>query len=84
VAIWNIPYGWTSKNIEEHFSKFGPVLSAKVALSPFIKEETSRKGKKVFVYDETLPSRTGGYGFVCFENEEHANALIENKDYPTT
>lgn len=81
VFLKSIPKDWTSKTVEETFSKLGPVKSAKVSLAPVIKTETNEKGKKLKVVDETLPCESLGYGFVCFENEEHANALIGSKDF---
>jgi polyadenylate-binding protein len=57
------------------------VKSAKVSLAPVVKVETNAVGKKLHVVDETLPCESLGYGFVCFESEDHANAVIGSKDF---
>lgn len=41
-----------------------------------LKHETNAQGKRYTVVDETQPCESNGYGFVCFENEEHAKAVI--------
>lgn len=81
VFLRSIPKDWTSKTVEETFSRVGPVKSAKVSLAPVVKVETNEKGKKLHVVDETLPCESLGYGFVCFESEEHASAVIDSKDF---
>ena len=81
VFLRSIPKDWTSKTVEDTFSNVGPVKSAKVSLAPVLKVETNEKGKKLHVVDETLPCESIGYGFVCFENEEHARAVIGSKEF---
>jgi polyadenylate-binding protein len=81
VFLKSIPKDWTAKTVEETFSKVGPVKSAKVSLAPVVKVETNAVGKKLHVVDETLPCESLGYGFVCFESEDHANAVIGSKDF---
>ena len=80
VFLRSIPKDWTSKTVEETFSRVGPVKSAKVSLAPVVKVETNEKGKKLHVVDETLPCESLGYGFVCFENEEGALNLLDRND----
>ncbi len=72
----SIPKDWTSKKLEETFSTVGPVKSAKVSLAPVLKTEVNPTGKKFTVVDETQPCNSLGYGFVCFEMEEHAKGII--------
>ena len=81
VFLKKIPVDWTSKTVEETFSQIGPVKSAKISLTPVLKTETNDKGKKFTVVDETLPCNSNGYGFVCFESEEHAKALIGSQAF---
>lgn len=76
VFIREIPKEWDSKTLEEKFAAVGPVKSAKVSMSPVIKVETV-EGKKYHIVQETEPCSSNGYGFVCFENEEHAKQVIE-------
>ena len=81
VFLKKIPVDWSSKTVEETFSQIGPVKSAKISLTPVLKTETNDKGKKFTVVDETLPCNSNGYGFVCFESEEHAKALIGSQAF---
>jgi hypothetical protein len=41
VFVKSIPADWTAKTLEENFSKFGKVKSAKISLAPVIKKENS-------------------------------------------
>lgn len=81
VFLRSIPKDWTSRTLEENFSRIGPVKSAKVSLSPVLKVEVNAQGKKFTFVDETQPCTSIGYGFVCFENEEHAKAVIGTTEF---
>lgn len=81
VFLRSIPKEWTSKTLEENFSRIGAVKSAKVSLAPVLKTELNPQGKKFTVVDETQPCNSIGYGFVCFESEEHAKAVIGTTEF---
>ncbi len=55
VFVKGIPADWTSKNLEENFSKFGKVKSAKISLAPVLKKENGEQGKKLIIVDENVP-----------------------------
>lgn len=55
-----IPKWWTSMNLEEIFSRVGPVKSAKVLLTPVLKIEKNPQGTNLTLVDETQPCTSRG------------------------